>query len=98
MGEVELGGGEDERVGQHGGAAQPVHLAAAQRTDRPAGQGCNSTDIYFRDVTKLVPNSVWSFETYLLKLIVFHRVTITDGNNPLLTWIWNVLPSCLGSM
>ena len=45
VGEVELGGGEDERVGQHGGAAQAVHLAAAQRTDRPAGQGCNSTDI-----------------------------------------------------
>ena len=69
MGEVELGGGEDERVGQHGGAAQAVHLAAAQRTDRPAGQGCNSTDIYFRDVTKLVPNTVLTFET-CVKLVV----------------------------
>ena len=28
---------------------------------------------------------------------VNYRVTILRGNNLLLTWIWDVLPSCLGS-
>ena len=28
---------------------------------------------------------------------VYYRVTILDGNNLLLTWIWHVPPSCLGS-
>ena len=31
VGEVELGGGEDERVGEDSGAAQPVHLQNAHR-------------------------------------------------------------------